>query len=334
MSDELRFSFLDKLQGMKEPVEVLSRFLLSTAGLSFVAGLLIVDFHLRRFGIFSASLAKAEYVMAGALWLGLTTVSYVVASSVLEAIRDSWRAWKGKRWVRAASGVLLAPMFSLTAAQFFVSQVSERKLSYDNKQFWVITAVMAFTALFLKYLIWSVKGSVDALAEQGGVKKASFVDAVYLPLQQVFFLFSTLALYAGLCYPHFAPVFGGGYRPKGVLLPRPEYLESLRTLDLPVSLDGRFLGPIDIVFETDSYIYLASSDGKKDTRCIRLRQDLFIGAKSPTRISVFGSGEEAKNSSTAVPSKQPTQPELLKGTMPTAPTLTTAPKPGAKPAAP
>lgn len=74
-----------------------------------------------------------------------------------------------------------------------------------------------------------------------------------------------------MTYPQLSVALGGGHRASVLLLPSKEGLELSKTLQLPTSEDGRTIGPVQVITESEQELVLLKAEdefgGKGVTGC-------------------------------------------------------------------
>jgi len=110
----------------KEPIEVASKTLLVMAGVSYVVGLFILNFHLREYGIFYLNFLQIEYVMTGALWAFLCGTAYCYYRRFIFPFKPKPSEWKTKKDTWISIGKFLLSIFgALLAGDFILSYLME-----------------------------------------------------------------------------------------------------------------------------------------------------------------------------------------------------------------
>jgi len=74
---------------LKEVAEIASKFIFALTGLCYVAGLLIVNLHLREYGNFHLGFAQIDYIMVGALWMVLAVSGYLLLNETIYSLRKN-----------------------------------------------------------------------------------------------------------------------------------------------------------------------------------------------------------------------------------------------------
>lgn len=108
-------------------LQIVTNFTIVAVGVLYTVGLLIVNTDLAGYGVTNLNLARAEYVLAGALWIFLT----VATASVWDFIVRAWKTYwpERKRWL-ALLLVVLQTIAGLGALSFAVITLSRGMVDY------------------------------------------------------------------------------------------------------------------------------------------------------------------------------------------------------------
>lgn len=235
-------------------VQALTRLGVLLVGGLYTVGLLIVNLDLGLYGLMSLELARPEYVMAGALWIFLVVVTIgafrVVIGQVKQILSTRLSAW---RVFQALTEILI--FFGFFA--FVLFTLSRGELLYNKPPAWMVFGTICLNAYSLNRLVESSRAvlrfeklSLKSLfsARMGGGT----------PIYYAVGLLSLIALYSGLAYPHFPRVFGGGKKPLIEFVLADSTKLAWKELGLPVSGDGKKIGPVVLLLETDSMFIVAT----------------------------------------------------------------------------
>jgi len=249
------------------------------AGVCFIVGLLIVNLRLALYGVFTAGFVRTEYMLAGALFCfligftqGAVFLSRSLANTALDNLRERKRLIAGFELVACAS-MLWLPVWVL-------SLISDYRLSFLHWRTWLIYFGLFFgihfVGDFVKELFDFLKGvSADAGESFSPTKLQS---VLYQVLSLLPFILITLTLYAHYAYPYFSPALGGGRKDQVLLVPTDEGREICLQMRLPVQPDGRTVGPVDILTESQDEVIVLPTQRKSaelNIRAIRLKRSLF-----------------------------------------------------------
>lgn len=83
----------------KDRLEVLSKIGLTLIGSSYAIGLLVLNMHIRQYGVAYLNFVQLQYVMVGALWLTLSGATYFAAHFLVARLdelskKDRKPVWK------------------------------------------------------------------------------------------------------------------------------------------------------------------------------------------------------------------------------------------------
>src|SRR4051794_34902787 len=74
-------------------IEVAAKSATVFVGVSYVIGLFVVNFYLARYGVRGLGLLRVDFVLAGATWLLLFLLSWMLWRNVLGPLLNSQRSW-------------------------------------------------------------------------------------------------------------------------------------------------------------------------------------------------------------------------------------------------
>lgn len=238
-------------------VQALTRLGVLLVGGLYTVGLLIVNLDLGLYGLMSMELARPEYVMAGALWIFLVVVTIgafkVVIGELKQILSTRLSAW---RVFQALTEILIFAGFFA----FVLFTLSRGELLYNKPPAWIVLGTICLNAYSLNRL---VESSRAVLRFEKLSLKSLFSARVGggTPIYYAVGLLSLIALYSGLAYPHFPRVFGGGKKPLIEFVLGEATKLAWKELGLPVSGDGKKIGPVILLLETDS-MFIVATPGK------------------------------------------------------------------------
>lgn len=246
-------------------VELGGKLLLALGGTCYAVGLVIVNAYLFRYGVYSTSLLRSEYVLAGLLWLFLLAVGSVLVAAADRSLKDR----TGRRRLFIAISVALRVLAALLLPAALVGLFSGLELFLTDWRTWVIVAVILLTPGYI--LPHARDCAIDIRGwRSSGAKFADF------PIERVamlcFFCLLAVGSYAHIVYPSFLPMYGGGRPIQVRLVPAPGSAEVFTALALgatPVA-DEEF----DLIAETADWLVLARSQPRS----------MFTAPKSPLRL--------------------------------------------------
>lgn len=249
-------------------ISELSPFVVVAIGLIYTVGLFIVNLNLRTEGLVELDLAKPGYLLVGGLWalLVATLLSfYFLARGELEQLKTGnfWRkiTWERmKRWGSFASGVVLFVLFALFIARWKVDPVSGAKY---------FGSIILSAALFIPGR--TTRETFRNLLGRGKFEPKVFFEILTTIVMIVF----GLVIYSLYAYPLIIRGIGGGYEPTVELVLSGPSSIPWKTARIATSSGGQLVGPVRLILETDSYLYVGSgpppgnTPGKRITIAIR-----------------------------------------------------------------
>ena len=222
-------------------------------GTLYVVGLLIVNIELARYGIVNLTLARPEYIIAGASWIFLTLGTMVGMQASLPQMEKHWRSkgWRGWLWLPydvlvtfvAAPVILLG---FLGTADSIAAGLPWSILAGIIVLDWNAWGVTLISNRFRRAL---GSGLVTTRVTSGAVRWSDF--SIIIP-----FLLLGLTWYAISLFPTIPRHFGGGRKPivRVVLpeAPQPDWA----AFGLPRGEDRKTIGPVVLLLETDAMLFV------------------------------------------------------------------------------
>jgi hypothetical protein len=225
------------------------------AGL-YAVGMLIVNLHLGRYGVVLLDLARAEYVMAGVMWV---LVTFPVAKAFELGVRGAREA---RGLVRRSLAILLWLFVTIAAAVLSTTLVTlSRFANYLDRDLLLAVGVVVWTAVVLWRIGHKVTELLTSLVRRGGTFAIlpGFDTIVW-----GFVLLGCLTAYSGTVFPAIPKRIGGGERPL-VRLRLVEPLPAAHGTELPVSADRQTIGPVVLLFEGDARITVTRRQASSTT---------------------------------------------------------------------
>jgi len=231
-----------------------SRHAISAIGALYAAGLLIVNADLAYFGLVSLDLARPEYVLVGALWafisLPLQLAGTLTAFSLTARRARGFRLTLGR--------VIVFFFFALLLPLVMVHVIAD--LGSPNSQPFTILRMAAVggngaMVIAAGYILRTLHAASQTEPQQRGVVQTSLLALSGFAV--VLLLIVNLTVYSILLYPEFPKRLGGGRKPYVlVVLTEPHAVHS----ELPLSKDGRVVGPVAVLLETGNAVAVIGYD--------------------------------------------------------------------------
>jgi hypothetical protein len=228
----------------------------------YTVGLLIVNINLSQHGLVTLNLARAEYVMAGALWCFLTAIICGGFDMLYETIRNHFAAG---RYVQMVLSAVIEFLSVLAIAYFFLLPISPigQKLDWNAIPFSLALIANGLTA---GTLIWQIRIVAASPPSLTGVlpfamtlfdRGARF--GVPARIFAVIWALTGIVMYTSYVFPLVRQQFGGGLKSSVQLLLTEKHETWAMDLDLPISSDSRSIGPVTLLLETDAFFIVSKA---------------------------------------------------------------------------
>jgi hypothetical protein len=205
---------------LKDALEIISKAGILVVGGCYVSGLLILNLHLRQYGIFHLNFLQVEYVIVGALWTFL--VRYALGLLIFTASRIKLiykRLVQGERLLspnNIAHGC--AFLLFISFGLYINTLLSDSKIRFFQAVNFYIWGIILLNALGIILLVFTTSDIPYHIKKGMGqifVAAASFRIFIYSALLVIF-----LSVYTLSVFPSFSPAFGGGRKQKVELILR------------------------------------------------------------------------------------------------------------------
>jgi hypothetical protein len=267
--DSVRSMFGIAASSAKDLAELTGRAVLAVAATAYVSGVIIVNYHLRAFGVGGVGLARTDYIAAGSLWIAFVAIGWAGMHLLRWTGLEVARLWKARRYRgsfaaavsggASAFGLLLFSLY-IAASNIYLIPPWRTWLAIG-----VILVLPVTMALFVRALrtAWRARSQPPR-------------STVAMPVQNVtvaaLFLIGALLLYAELVYPLLLPIYGGGRTSPVILVLSPDTEAILREAAVPES------GVWRLIIETDRWIAVTRLDPLKmtpfqDRPAVRIQAD-------------------------------------------------------------
>jgi len=262
----------------REAVELVSKIGIGVIGLTYVVGLLIMNMHVREYGLSYLGFLQIEYIMVGFLWLFLVSWVFFAAGFLLK----KWGELLSKRKEMRLRGFVFQAVFLLvvvfgiiSGSRLVLSLLSEKgDLPFTIKGHWKSLGILFFTVAS----IWSLMIYTSRIVREKDKGTNKWHDAFYV-LQLLFWILLPLKMYATSVYPTLSPAFGGGKARRVALVIKADQLEAAEASGLKLS-HGRTTEPVEVIFEAPDFFLIRPPVGLANlkVKAVRLRKDLMDAA--------------------------------------------------------
>jgi hypothetical protein len=234
-----------------ENVRAATQFVVTLGGIIYGVGLLIVNIDLARYGVFSVSLTRPEYVLAGGLWAFITVLGVGAYDYSLHGAKPEWQ---GRRYGMLSLRVVITVGILGLATSWIVGNLSRHDPSLADVRSWPVVGLLVnWVCGVLGVRMVRRLGAAQRLSWRDVWGEGRIIDTPAWVF--ITFLFG-LAVYTNEVFPVLAREFGGGRRPAVTLFLTSPGVEWLAGAGLPTGADGRSVSPVTIILETDHLVYV------------------------------------------------------------------------------
>ncbi|MFN0313769.1 MAG: hypothetical protein ACKVQA_01850 [Burkholderiales bacterium] len=228
---------------------------IGAATLCFSIGLLIVNIRRAQFGVYSMDFLRAEYVLAGALYLFLTAMAGTTAVYALPYLGEGVNKWKARRHTHGVAKILQALIYSLAPFGIALPLLSQYRFLFFSWEYFIALACLFLQAISARSLV-----ATALLAWRTQARRTTDVAAndlmldLDLGMHKIIALLSALVLYSYFLYPKLSPAFGGGFRTNVYLVPTATGAATLRDVGIPSQSNGTHFGPVQVLTSSDQEV--------------------------------------------------------------------------------
>ena len=277
----------------------------TTIAALYAIGLLIVNLDLGRYGLVAVDLARPEYVMVGLLWAILVTLTIAVIWFIIWLVLDVTRPSAHFRpfgWTaRLLSLVVVVP--SVLAFYILVLRIVSGGGLKDMFRHWFLNLVMGLVtqALLIFVIVWflfllrpiirgerkSAGRPVSILwlpASPPDAPGSSRIMAVFVAIgTSVAFGLLGLIIYTVFVFSQIPREWGGGTKQVVELFLTEKLPVFADRNDIPLTTDGKRIGPVICILETERVLIIASLNypywSEKDARTFAVDRKAVIAVE-------------------------------------------------------
>jgi hypothetical protein len=271
------------------PLEIGSKFIVGFVGVAYVVGLLILNLHVRKYGIYYLNFLQIEYVMVGILWICLQGWVYCLFLAIMEQCKLIFKVIKTKQALLEMIfllSVLGGSYISLWVVLTVLTKVGEDVSLYsiDWKILWALLAgSVGLFNLSRKLKDLRIQLRLGQTLTKG---KAYMLFKVFDTFFFVLLIIIGLAGYSYNAFPKISGTFGGGKPQKTEFLIKTNCVDTVSAIGFQVLPDSRKTAPMEVVFEASDFFLIKTPDGFADNevKAIRVNKDLidatfYLGSK-------------------------------------------------------
>jgi hypothetical protein len=263
----------------RDLLEVASKVLIAISAISYITGFLILNMHLREYGVSQLSFAQSEYVIVGILWVFLTAYSFFVLDIFIlpaylaykynpKIIRDNFKIMK----------IIFIGMSPVCLLIIYLAYFLPLYPLSDGK-----IDLLSWKGIRIVINLMIGAASIQALMHSfGRISKIIKLRLEFIPILESFIIIiviiGILSGYSKLVYPIMSSVYGGGNHQSIMTVIKTEQVDMLNNVGFKVSSGDRKLGPLEVIYEASDYFIICvpeSMKGLERIKSIKLKKDMF-----------------------------------------------------------
>lgn len=264
-SEDTRIGSPPNLSPLRDSIESATKAGVLVIGTAYIFGLLIINMHLRRYGINYLGFLQIEYVMSGLLWGFLVAFTYSLWAFLKFVIRSRTKYVDRKKPIHSVGGVLLVLVGVLGSYNLYavtLNFLAEGQIGFGWRvPFWLMLNVMI---LFV------------AIDRAKGFRKDFRAEKAFDLLYYVGSVVIALSMYTYGVFPKLSQAFGGGSPKAAIFIIKPDQTETISAIGIQSLLENRKVGPVEVIFEaSDFFLVNPPRDfANSKVRAIRVNKDL------------------------------------------------------------
>lgn len=265
---------------LRQVVEVFPIWLLGISTTSFIFGVLIVNIHLAKYGIYSTELLRTEHMLAGSVFIVLLMYLHVFTKNLVESGDKASNLWREGRRMKATAHV-----FGTAVAYLLPFVVTVIYISGGGEIVPIKTIGQTIGGIYVAWLLSAggmsaIKRSVKAIAEDSNVDFQNVDIADVLTALSGVIL--GVVMYSYIAYPNISSTFGGGSRTEAVLYVNSAGVDVCKKLAIPVKDEG-FIGPVQVLIETNNSVSILTDDALSGRKvAIQINRNLIDAVQTKT----------------------------------------------------
>jgi hypothetical protein len=253
----------------KDNIETVSKGIIALIGIAYVVGLLILNFHLRNFGIRYLSFLQLEYVLVGMLYLFITITTYLSGAVIYRHIKYLCFE-KKKRSIFVSCVILITLLLYWLIMFLLVVDFDFRVIDLPGL---VVVLVLILNALGMNSVVISSKSDFSKHLK---FSKNQILHKFLLILFSVAFQTIGTSLYANLVFPKLTSAYGGGKKQIIQFLVNAEFIPEIKNIGLRINDETKKSEKLELILETDDAYFISppieNSDGQH-IKAIRINKD-------------------------------------------------------------
>jgi hypothetical protein len=247
-------------------VEALGKILLAIATLTYAVGVVIVTSDLAQYKVATFSLARSQYVLVGAMWLGMT-IALLFFPVFCAFIASQFLRLRSARGAKVTILAIVGGTFVVTSTIDYVSPLlfSEQRIIF---LFHVgVVAFLEIAIYAVSYSLWSIRTIEldESLVLKIENSPALVVRRVFGTVLLIFLLLLWIPLYTSVIFPYMDPSIGGGDHPSGrvvFLASKDQDSDHLAKAWDPISLNGLTTDKVIVVLVDTDFVVLVPEEDK------------------------------------------------------------------------
>lgn len=258
--------------------------IVGVSSIFFVLGLLIVNVHLSKYGMFSKEFLRTEYVLAGAIFALMLVSAEVGFWHLKDWYQNVEEFWKNGKFVKILlSPYMLLPLLFVPILLLLLGNHSTVSMKSIKSLGVPMTGVYLVSMNFY-YAYLSVKDNIKIIFPEQAEIPLSI--SVHKRISKLFWplvlILMGIAFYAKSTYPYISAVYGGGSRSPVLIYPTDRGVKVCQTLSLPIN-PNQSVGPLEILTESEKELTILIQNGFSEKKiAIQLNKELLDAVQTRT----------------------------------------------------
>lgn len=272
------------LDATARQVESVSKLALVVTTASFAIGLLIVNIHLAKYGLYSNEFLRSDYVLAGVCFFALFAITDFCMGYFIQLVTYAVSASRHKQYIRAVGAVLIGVILVFFFTGAGISMLVDNPAP-PLRQLGTLAAIVILTWGLIKGLAMHVNAILDGTPPEeleGDLLKIRPVYHFRIYMLVILSLSGTI-IYATKVFPYISPVYGGGKMEQVLLYPNARGEALFKTLSVARNAD-KTVGPVEVLAKSEKTLtILVPSSVPGKTSATEINRDLLDAVQTASQ---------------------------------------------------
>lgn len=256
-------------------IKVMPALGIGVTSICFIMGLLIVNIHLGRYGVYSSEFIRTDYILVGAVFISLIFTVGICFGFSIQQFEQMGHLWKNREYIKGLLLAILSILLTVAPILLILGFLIEKSRFSSLKEIILPFGTVSFIWLFVYKIYIKIKLFIQS-AKYDQQKNNTLIGIAHDASVIVPLLLIGITMYATAIYPYISTAWGGGHKASMMLFPTDRGLAVCKALSLPLLKNQTVAGPIRVLTESEKELIILVPDGISEKElAIRLKRELF-----------------------------------------------------------